>query len=61
MDTNKIIFRTPWNSQVRVSSRLWLDKNENNDPYLEKVYNSILKKIKFTDITAYPDLTDTYK
>lgn len=61
MHKNKIIFRTSWNSQVRVSSRLWLDKNENNDPYLEKVHKSILKKIKFTDITAYPDLTDTYK
>lgn len=61
MDINKIIFRTPWNSQVRVLSKLWLDKNENNDSYLEKVHKSILKKIKLNDITAYPDLTDTYK
>jgi histidinol-phosphate aminotransferase len=38
-----------------------LDKNENNDQFLKKVHKSILKKIKLNDITAYPDLTDTYK
>ena len=61
MNKNKIIVRTPWNSEARDPSKLWLDKNENNDLYLEKVYLSILKKIKFNDISAYPDLTDTYK
>lgn len=61
MNKNKFFFRTSWNTQARESSKLWLDKNENNDPYLEKIYLSILKKIKFTDISAYPDLTDTYK
>ena len=57
----KSIFRTPWNSQARDSSKIWLDKNENNDEYLKKLYLNIIKKIKFSDISAYPDLTDTYK
>ena len=57
----KLIFRTKWNSQQRVTSKIWLDKNENNDDYLKKRYLSIFKKIQFADISAYPDLTETYK
>ena len=57
----KNIFRTPWNSSVRNPAKLWLDKNENNDFFLEKLYLRILKQLKFTDISAYPDLTETYK
>lgn len=57
----KNIFRTPWNSSVRNPAKLWLDKNENNDIFLEKFYLRILKKLKFSDISAYPDLTETYE
>ena len=55
------IFRTPWNSKKRDLKKLWLDKNENNDLYLKKVHLNIIKKITISDITAYPDLTETYK
>ncbi len=55
------IFRTPWNSQSRNPKKLWLDKNENNDFFLKSIHESIKKKIKLSDITAYPDLTETYK
>ena len=57
----KFIYRTPWKSHARTSNKIWLDKNENTDEYLKKTYLRILKKIKFSDIAAYPDLTDTYK
>ena len=57
----KLIFRTPWNSQARSPAKLWLDKNENNDVFLKKTYLKIFKKIKYSDISAYPDLTETYK
>jgi histidinol-phosphate aminotransferase len=61
MKKQKLIFRTPWNSLARVSSKLYLDKNENTDPLLKKLYLNILKKITYLDICAYPDLTETYK
>ena len=61
MYKKKLIFRTPWNSKLRSSTKLWLDKNENTDTYLKKIYLNIFKKIKYTDICAYPDLTQTYK
>lgn len=57
----KNIFRTPWNSSVRNPAKLWLDKNENNDIFLEKFYLRILEKLKFSDISAYPDLTEAYE
>lgn len=57
----KNIFRTAWNSSIRSPAKLWLDKNENNDIFLEKLYLRILKKLKFSDISAYPDLTETYE
>ena len=59
--SKNFIYRTEWNSQVRDSSKMWLDKNENNDLYLKNIYLDILKKAKFSDISAYPDLTDTYQ
>tara|TARA_B100000989_G_scaffold298400_1_gene287516 strand:- start:9185 stop:10246 length:1062 start_codon:yes stop_codon:yes gene_type:complete len=55
------IFRIPWNSQSRSSKKLWLDKNENNDSFLKGIHSNIKKKIKLSDISAYPDLTETYK
>lgn len=57
----KSVHRTPWNSQARDASKLWLDKNENTDFFLKKFYLDFLKKIKYQDICAYPDLTQTYK
>ncbi len=61
MNKNIYIFRTLWNSKVRNSKKLWLDKNENNDIFLKTFYLKILRKIKFSDISAYPNLTETYK
>ena len=60
MNKKNNIFRIPWNSQSRNPKKLWLDKNENNDFYLKNVHLNILKKIKLLDISAYPDLTETY-
>jgi histidinol-phosphate aminotransferase len=60
-NNNKFIYRTLWNSKARNKSKLWLDKNENTDIFLRKIYLNILKKINFYDICAYPDLTETYK
>ena len=61
MYKKKLIFRTLWNSKLRSPKKIWLDKNENTDSYLKKIYLNIFKKIKYTDICAYPDLTETYK
>jgi histidinol-phosphate aminotransferase len=61
MNKKKNIFRTQWNTKVRDSKKLWLDKNENNDIFLKKLYLNIVKKIKFSDISAYPDLTESYE
>lgn len=61
MKKTDIIFRTPWNSNNRNPKKLWLDKNENNDTFLKNIHSNVLKKVKLLDISAYPDLSETYR
>src|SRR3990167_983480 len=52
---------TPAQSENRTPEKLWLDKNENRDPFYTGFILSLLKKISSENLFSYPDPYHLYK
>ena len=57
------ILRPVWYDpkSTRNSNKIFLDKNENNDKNLKKIYHSIFKKYYWSSISYYPNSFDCYR
>ena len=57
------ITRPNWHDKNtnRDFKKICLDKNENNDPNLKKIYKKIYSKYYQNSISHYPNLHDCYK
>ena len=47
-------------SLPRKNSNIWLDKNENLDPYLQKIINSVASKVPSISYNSYPEAAGLY-
>ncbi|MCW7462965.1 pyridoxal phosphate-dependent aminotransferase [Leptospira limi] len=54
--------RPDWQkSTPRTNEKLWLDKNENLDPYLLEVTSSILSELNPMTLSTYPECAELYR
>lgn len=51
----------PGPEKTRNTSKKWLDKNENTDPFIREIGGKILREIEFDAISTYPDCYNLYE
>jgi len=57
-----LLVRPDWTISVnRDKSALWLDKNENLDPFLSKAIQDVMREINPIALSSYPDFATLYK